>query len=90
MRRASVASLLLVALLVAACGTSQATLSDCVKEVAIFKAHRSVPLVITEEGETRFDPYAAGVLRRAAAAHSRSVAYPSMSETSHSPQYSSQ
>ena len=48
--------------LVAATGASPSTISDCVKEVAIFKAHRSVPLVIAEEGETRFDPYAAGVI----------------------------
>jgi glucosamine--fructose-6-phosphate aminotransferase (isomerizing) len=37
--------------------------SDAVKEVAIFKAHKSIPLVITDEGETRFDPYAAGTIR---------------------------
>ncbi len=48
--------------LVCANGCSAATISDVVKEVAIFKAHRSIPLVIATQGETRFDPYAAGVL----------------------------
>ena len=37
-------------------------LKDAVKEVAIFKAHKSVPIVITTEGFTAFEPYAAGVL----------------------------
>jgi glutamine---fructose-6-phosphate transaminase (isomerizing) len=48
--------------LVAANDCSPSTISDCVKEVSIFKAHRSIPLVIAEAGETRFDPYAAGVI----------------------------
>jgi glucosamine--fructose-6-phosphate aminotransferase (isomerizing) len=48
--------------LVCANDISAANASDVVKEVAIFKAHRSVPLVVVEEGETRFDPYAAGVV----------------------------
>jgi glucosamine--fructose-6-phosphate aminotransferase (isomerizing) len=39
------------------------TVSDAVKEVAIFKAHNSIPLVITDENETRFDPYAAGTIK---------------------------
>ncbi len=50
-------------ILVCANGSPPATVSDVVKEVAIFKAHKSIPLVITEEGETRFDPYAAGTIK---------------------------
>jgi glucosamine--fructose-6-phosphate aminotransferase (isomerizing) len=34
-----------------------------VKEVAIFKAHKAVPIVIADEGESRFDPYAAGTIQ---------------------------
>ncbi len=49
-------------ILVCANRTSPSTISDLVKEVAIFKAHQSIPLVITEEGEHRFDPYASGII----------------------------
>ncbi|MFM7204592.1 MAG: SIS domain-containing protein [Myxococcota bacterium] len=49
-------------ILVCATGMGSSNLSDVVKEVAIFKAHKAKPLVITTEGETRFDPYAAGIL----------------------------
>ena len=48
--------------LVCAAGVRPALISDVVKEIAIFKAHQSVPLVIADEGEHRFDPYAAGVI----------------------------
>jgi glucosamine--fructose-6-phosphate aminotransferase (isomerizing) len=48
--------------LVCANDASPATISDLVKEVAIFKAHRSVPLVVAADGETRFEPYAAGMV----------------------------
>jgi glucosamine--fructose-6-phosphate aminotransferase (isomerizing) len=53
--------------IVCANGLPAASASDVVKEVAIFKAHKSIPLVITDEGESRFDPYAAGVIRVPAA-----------------------
>jgi glucosamine--fructose-6-phosphate aminotransferase (isomerizing) len=51
--------------LILACanGLPPATVSDIVKEVAIFKAHKSIPIVIADEGESRFDPYARGVIR---------------------------
>ena len=49
--------------LVCAAGLSAQQVGDAVKEVAIFKAHKSVPIVITDEGETRFTPYAAGQIR---------------------------
>ena len=49
-------------ILVCANGLPTAMVSDVVKEVAIFKAHKSIPIVIVDEGETRFNPYAAGVI----------------------------
>lgn len=49
--------------IVCAAGLGSSNTQDVVKEVAIFKAHKACPLVITQEGETRFDPYAAGVIR---------------------------
>jgi glucosamine--fructose-6-phosphate aminotransferase (isomerizing) len=49
--------------LVCANALPAASASDVAKEVAIFKAHKSIPLVITDEGENRFDPYAAGVVK---------------------------
>lgn len=49
--------------LVCANGNPASTISDVVKEVAIFKAHKSIPLVIADEGEDRFDPYAAAVIK---------------------------
>ncbi|MBT9582470.1 SIS domain-containing protein [bacterium] len=48
--------------LVCAAGLPLMALKDAVKEVAIFKSHKSVPIVITTEGFTAFEPYAAGVL----------------------------
>ena len=50
-------------ILVCANGIPEATVSDVVKEVAIFKAHASIPIVVTEEGEDRFDPYAAAIVK---------------------------
>lgn len=48
--------------LVCCAGLPLMALKDAVKEAAIFKAHKSVPIVITTEGFTAFEPYAAGVL----------------------------
>ena len=31
------------------------------KDTAIFQAHKATPVVIADEGENRFDPYAADV-----------------------------
>ena len=45
-------------IIVCASSLPPATVSDEVKEVAIFKAHSSLPIVIVDEGEHRFDPYA--------------------------------
>ncbi|MBN1442360.1 MAG: SIS domain-containing protein, partial [Planctomycetes bacterium] len=48
--------------IVCAVGQPEDLVPDTVKEVAIFKAHRALPIVIAEAGERRFDPYAAGVV----------------------------
>ena len=49
-------------IIVCAAGTPEHVTGDLIKDVAIFKAHRSAPIVIVDEGETRFHPYAAGVI----------------------------
>lgn len=48
--------------LICTAGLPLMALKDAVKEVSIFKAHKSVPIVITTEGFTAFEPYASGVL----------------------------
>ncbi len=48
---------------VCAAGNREDVVSDIVKDTAIFKAHQAVPIVVTTEGETRFDPYADVVIR---------------------------
>ncbi|NDD27485.1 MAG: SIS domain-containing protein [Proteobacteria bacterium] len=48
--------------LVCAAGLPLMALRDAVKEVAIFKSHKSVPIVVTSEGFDAFEPYAAGVI----------------------------
>ncbi len=46
-------------ILVCAAGLTEGTATDVAKEVAIFKAHKAVPIVIATEGESRFDAAAA-------------------------------
>jgi glucosamine--fructose-6-phosphate aminotransferase (isomerizing) len=48
---------------VCAAGNREDVVSDIVKDTAIFKAHEAVPVVVATEGERRFDPYAAAVIR---------------------------
>ena len=48
-------------ILVCAAGLSEGTATDVAKEVAIFKAHKAVPIVIATEGENLFDSAAAVV-----------------------------
>lgn len=48
--------------LVCAAGLPLMALKDAVKEVAIFKSHKSIPIVITTEGFNAFEPYASGVI----------------------------
>jgi glucosamine--fructose-6-phosphate aminotransferase (isomerizing) len=50
-------------IIVCAAGTREAVLGDIVKDTAIFHAHKATPVVIADEGEHRFDPYAADVFR---------------------------
>ncbi len=46
-------------ILVLAAGHETSVLADLAKDVAIFKAHRAVPIVFATRGERRFDAYAA-------------------------------
>ncbi|MEE4354828.1 MAG: SIS domain-containing protein [Desulfococcaceae bacterium] len=48
-------------IIVCAAGTRPTVIGDIIKDTAIFKAHKAVPLVIADEGENRFAPYAADV-----------------------------
>jgi len=48
-------------IIVCAAGTRGTVIGDIVKDTAIFKAHKATPVVITERGERRFDPYADSV-----------------------------
>lgn len=50
-------------IIVCAAGTRGSVIGDIVKDTAIFKAHKAIPIVIADEGEHRFDPYAEGVFR---------------------------
>jgi len=49
-------------ILVCAAGNPEAVTADVVKDVAIFKAHKSTVVVFAEEGETRFDSVADAVI----------------------------
>lgn len=49
-------------ILVCAAGLTGAAAADAVKEVAIFKAHAAIPVVICDRGETRFGEYAAATI----------------------------
>lgn len=48
-------------LIVCAAGTRSSVIGDIIKDTAIFQAHKATPVVIADEGEDRFDPYAADV-----------------------------
>jgi len=48
-------------IIVCAAGTKNTVMGDIVKDTAIFHAHKATPVVITDEGDHRFDPYAADV-----------------------------
>ncbi|MFA7480959.1 MAG: SIS domain-containing protein [Vulcanimicrobiota bacterium] len=49
--------------LILTAGLSQVALRDAVKEVAIFKSHRSIPIVVCSNDFDEFRPYAAGVVQ---------------------------
>lgn len=48
-------------IIVCAAGTKGTVIGDIVKDTAIFHAHNATSVVIANEGENRFDPYAADV-----------------------------
>lgn len=50
-------------IIICAAGTRPSVLGDIVKDTAIFRAHKASPIVIAEEGETRFDAYAEDVFK---------------------------
>ncbi len=50
-------------ILVCAAGTRESVRADIVKDTAIFHAHKATPIVITTQGEDRFDLYAADVFK---------------------------
>ncbi len=45
-------------IIVCAAGTRGIVIGDIIKDTAIFKAHKSAVVVIADEGEDRFEPYA--------------------------------
>ena len=46
-------------IIVCAAGAGDTVVGDIIKDTAIFQAHKATPIVIADEGETRFTPYAA-------------------------------
>ena len=48
-------------IIVCAAGTRSNVIGDIIKDTAIFQAHKATPIVIANEGENRFAPYAADV-----------------------------
>jgi len=58
-------------IIVCAAGTRGAVLGDIIKDTAIFNAHKATAVVICDEGEHRFEPYAADVFHVPAVAEHR-------------------
>ncbi|WP_020589771.1 SIS domain-containing protein [Desulfobacter curvatus] len=50
-------------IIVCAAGTRESVLGDIIKDTAIFHAHKACPIVITTQGENRFDLYAKAVFK---------------------------
>jgi glucosamine--fructose-6-phosphate aminotransferase (isomerizing) len=50
-------------IIVCAAGSRSTVIGDIIKDTAIFKAHKATPVIITDEGEERFYPYAAEVFQ---------------------------
>jgi glucosamine--fructose-6-phosphate aminotransferase (isomerizing) len=48
-------------IIVCAAGTRGTVIGDIIKDTAIFKAHKAIPVVIADEGDNRFDLYAQDV-----------------------------
>ncbi|KPA10873.1 glutamine--fructose-6-phosphate aminotransferase [Candidatus Magnetomorum sp. HK-1] len=45
-------------IIICAAGCKESVLSDIIKDTAIFKAHKAIPLVVVDKGEKRFETYA--------------------------------
>ena len=50
-------------IIICAAGAGSTVIGDIVKDTAIFKAHKAAPVVITDEGESRFDGYAEDIFQ---------------------------
>ncbi len=50
-------------IIVCAAGSRSTVIGDIIKDTAIFKAHKATPVVIANQGEDRFNPYAADVFQ---------------------------
>jgi glucosamine--fructose-6-phosphate aminotransferase (isomerizing) len=50
-------------IIICAAGTRENVLADIIKDTAIFNAHKATPVVITQEGEDRFDLYSESVFK---------------------------
>ena len=50
-------------IIVCAAGSRKSVIGDIIKDTAIFKAHKATPIIITDEGEERFSPYADDVFQ---------------------------
>ena len=50
-------------IIVCAAGTGGTVIGDIVKDTAIFQAHKATPVVIADQGEERFTPFAADVFQ---------------------------
>ncbi len=48
-------------IIICAAGSKGTVIGDIIKDTAIFKAHKAAPIVIADEGEERFGPYAEDV-----------------------------
>jgi len=48
-------------ILICAAGVRKKVIGDIIKDTAIFHAHKATPVVIADQGEDRFDPYAADI-----------------------------
>lgn len=59
--------------LILTAGLSQVALRDAVKEVAIFRSHKSIPIVVCSQDFDEFNPYAAGVIQVPKASPAASV-----------------
>jgi len=47
---------------VCAAGTRRTVINDIIKDTAIFRSHKALPIVIADENEDRFEPYAKDVI----------------------------